>query len=138
MCVYVYISSAKTLPLKTLEPGTRPFKIEHLQRVDRPVRKHLKKRHLYFAASFEGCGCVFAAPSAISSSSGRYFQRCRSSVKGLSRYLADAVERAGEIQVYAVDNRWLGRRPRSRRVIDASKLRSPGFRLRENELVTIS
>src|SRR3954471_8364354 len=112
MCVYLYISSSKALPLKRLEPRTLPFKIEHLQRIDRPVRKHLKKRHLYFAASFEGCACIFAAAPPFSSSSTRYLQRCRSSLKGLVRYLIDSVGRSGEIQVYASENMWLGRRPR--------------------------
>ena len=138
MCVYVYLASSKPLPLKPLGTGGPHFKIEHLQRLDRPVRKHLQKRRLYFAASFEGCGCIFAEEPPLSRSRSEYAKRCRASMKGFTRYLAQTVERFGEIQVYAVENRWLGRRPRARKKIRVSTILSSTFRLREGELVTVS
>ena len=138
MCVYVYIAASKTLPLKQLRTGTPPFKIEHLQRLDRPVRKHLKKRRLYFAASFEGCGCIFAEAPPLSRSRSRYAQRCRASHKGFVQWLAKVVKHSGAIQVYAVENRWLGRRPSIRKTMQASDVLSPRFRFRAGELVTLS
>ncbi len=95
MCVYVYIESSKTLPLKKLGRGSAAFKIEHLQRLDRPVRKHLKKPRLYFAASFEGCGCIFAEQPPLSRSRSKYAKRCHSSLQGFARYLGRAVKHFG-------------------------------------------
>jgi len=138
MCVYLYIASSKSIPLKRLGWRSPPFKIEHLQRIDRPVRKHLTKRHLYFAASFEGCGCIFAEAPPLSRSRSKYAQRCSSALRGFARYLLSAVESYGEIQVYAVENRWLGRRPRRRKAVQVSDILSPRFRFREGELLTIS
>jgi hypothetical protein len=138
MCLYIYIASSKTLPLKQLRPGTPPYKIEHLQKMDRPVRKHLKQRSLYFAASFEGCGCIFAEEPPLSKSRSKYAQRCSASLKGFVRYLEKFVKRGGTIQVYAVENRWLGRRPRTRTTIQLSDMQSPRFRFREGELLTLS
>ena len=138
MCVYVYIASAKTLPLKQLGRRSPPFKIEHLQRLDRPVRKHLGKRRLYFAASFEGCGCIFAEAPPLSQSRSKYAKRCQSSLEGFARYLARAVKRFGELQVYAVETRELGRRPRRRKRISVTEVLSPSFRFREGELITLS
>ncbi len=138
MCVYIYITSAKTLPLKQLRGGGPPFKIEHLQRLDRPVRKHLGKRRIYFAASFEGCGCIFAEAPPLSRSRSKYARRCQSSLEGFARYLARGVKRFGELQVYAVENRWLGRRPRRRKRIEVTEVLSPNFRFREGELITLT
>ena len=138
MCVYVYIASTKTLPLKQLGRGSASFKIEHLQRLDRPVRKHLDKRRLYFAASFEGCGCIFAEAPPLSRSRNTYARRCQSSLEGFARYLARTVKRFGGLQVYAVENRWLGRRPRRRKRIAVTEVLSPNFRFREGELITIT
>ncbi len=91
MCVYVYLASTKTLPLKQLGRRSPPFKIEHLQRLDRPVRKHLGNRRIYFAASFEGCGCIFAEAPPLSRSRSKYARQCQSSLEGFARYLARAV-----------------------------------------------
>ena len=137
MCVYVYVASAKTLPLKKLGPRSAPFKIEHLQRLDRPVRRHLKKRRLYFVASFEGCGCIFAEAPPLSRSRSNYWKRCQSSIDGFGRYLARAVKRSGELEVYAVENRWLGRRPRVRKKISVTEVLHPDFRFCEGELITL-
>ena len=138
MCVYVYITSTKTLPLKQLGRRSPPFKIEHLQRLDRPVRKHLGKRRIYFAASFEGCGCIFAEAPPLSRSRSKYARRCQSSLDGFARYLARAVKRFGELQVYAVENRWLGRRPRRRKRVAVTEVLAPDFRFREGELLTLT
>ena len=138
MCVYIYIVSTKTLPLKQLGRRSPPFKIEHLQRLDRPVRKHLGKRRIYFAASFEGCGCIFAEAPPLSRPRSKYARRCQSSLEGFARYLARAVTRFGEVQVYEVENRWLGRRPRRRKRIAVTEVLSPNFRFREGELLTLT
>jgi hypothetical protein len=138
MCVYIYVASSKPLRLKRLRSGTPPFKIEHLQKIDRPARKHLTKRHLYFAASFEGCGCIFAEEPPLSKSRSKYAQQCSASHKGFVRWLANVVQRVGAIQVYAVENMWLGRRPRSQTTLQVSNVLSPSFRFREGTLITLS
>jgi hypothetical protein len=99
---------------------------------------HLKKPRLYFAASFEGCGCIFAEDPPLSRSRSQYAKLCQSSLQGFTRYLARAAKRFGELQVYAVDNRWLGRKPRARKKISVTEVSSPSFRFREGELITLS
>jgi hypothetical protein len=137
MHLYIYIAARKPLQLKPLGRRRPTFKVEHLQTVDRPVRQHLKNRHLYYIASFEGCGCAFSEAPLSSQSRTRYATQARSALKDVTRYLMSAVERCGAIEIYAVDNSRLGRRPRRRRAVQSRALDPPSFRFQEGELLTL-
>ena len=137
MHLYLFIAARKPLPLKPLGRRHPTFKVEHLQKVDRPVRQHLKNRHLYYIASFEGCGCAFSEAPLPSESRTKYALQARSALKDLTKYLGNAVERCGAVEIYAVNNNRLGRRPRRRRTVASGALASPSFRFKEGDLLTL-
>lgn len=99
MCMVVYAASDAPLPLL---PDDGPVQLwaRGLEGREDRVRKHFTKPHVVYLGSHTGCSCGFSYGHSSASDID-----ARESVGALGRYLAEAVERGGPVEVYAC---WTG------------------------------
>jgi hypothetical protein len=96
MCMVLYAAADAPLAELPERSPPAPFSARPIRGREEPVRTHFSATHVYFLGADTGCSCGFQyGPSVELESEGR------ESVRRLREYLADAVERAGSVEVYA-------------------------------------
>ena len=96
MCMALYIAADTPLPEIPQTSPPAPLSVEPIEEADQAVRVHFSKPYVYFVGSHTGCSCGFQyGPDAQDDLEGR------ESVRQFGAYLAEAVARAGPLELYA-------------------------------------
>jgi hypothetical protein len=94
----LYLGSEKPLPLIAWDEDKPSFHVTELPEDLNGVRQQFSKPYVYYLGSHQGCGCGF--------SYGQYENddeelEARECVSRLSKYLSQAVEIAGALELYS-------------------------------------
>ncbi|GAB5536744.1 MAG: hypothetical protein Rubg2KO_29930 [Rubricoccaceae bacterium] len=136
MCWGIYVVADRPLP--EVESGNAQFPQFALRQLDGDsadlVRRATERRHVYYASSWQGCGCGFAYGTESEHKEKLAFTEgepvleqitrddrtsALASVDSLSRYLAQVVV-DGQVSVYVVDESDIGRQPSARKEVEPS------------------
>lgn len=92
----LYVASDVRLSELPEDTPPPPLSMRPARDDEEGVRAHFTKPHVYFLGSHTGCGCGFAYGEGVEDD-----VEGRASVRRLGEYLADALERAGPLELYA-------------------------------------
>lgn len=102
MCMVVYVGSDYPLPTWPWDQARPAFHVTEVNLPDDPVRQRFTKPCVYYAGSYESCGCGFHYgpygtddPDAVVSPA---TAECR---RAFGEYLAVALQHQSEVEVYA-------------------------------------
>ncbi len=89
MCLTLYISSAKPLPLLPFDPEHPAFHVLELPSAAADVRAHFRHPHVYRVGSYQGCSCAFN------------YEHDFEPIRSLERYLKIALADGNELEGFA-------------------------------------
>ncbi len=89
MCLALYISSSKPLPLLPLDPAQPAFHVHELPTAAAAVRAHFTHPHVYYVGSAQGCSCAFN------------YEHEFEPIRSLERYLKIALADGNELEGFA-------------------------------------
>ncbi|HEY0076734.1 MAG TPA: hypothetical protein VGB77_21805 [Abditibacteriaceae bacterium] len=98
MCMVLYVASDKPLPLIAWDENNPNFHVKELHESSAGVRKQFSKPYVYYLGSDQGCGCGFSYGQFVNDNDEL---KSRESVSRLSKYLSQAVEIAGPLELYS-------------------------------------
>jgi hypothetical protein len=103
MCMALYVAAAEPLPIVGWNESKPAFNVQELSDSEQIVRRHFTKPHVYYLGAHTGCSCGFAFGQLESTSAEDEAEETagRASVAALQKYLRDAVQRTGEVELYS-------------------------------------
>ena len=139
MCMMLYLASDKPLPLVAWDENNPSFHVQELHESSASVRKQFSKPCVYYLGSDQGCGCGFSYGQFVNDDEEL---KSRDSVLRLSKYLSQAVEIAGPLELYSC---WHGDEettPEFNEVVTfeeiPSEIGGEAFAFREREFIKIT
>ena len=134
MCMMIYIGAQQPLTLRPWAETAPGFHVAELSLAIDEVRTRLETSHLYYAGSYEGCGCGFQCGEySEDASSPEELAKCRQSLSDFADYLDSELGRVGRIMLFAC---WAGDEAEGvvhRRQLQPSTLRIAGFHFLQHE-----
>jgi hypothetical protein len=97
----LFIASDEPLPVVEWRESAPAFNTQQLSDAEQGVRRHFTKPHVCYLGAHTGCSCGFAygqIPPGVHRDE-REEAAGRASVAALRQYLAEAVERLGEVEL---------------------------------------
>lgn len=103
MCMALFIAAAEPLETIPWDESRRGFNVQSITESDEVVRRHFTKPHVYYAGAHTGCSCGFAYGLLDAKDEAEEAEdvAARRSVADLQRYLAVAVARLGEVEIFS-------------------------------------
>ena len=103
MCMALFIAAAEPLETIPWDESRHGFNVQSITESEEVVRRHFTMPHVYYAGAHTGCSCGFTyglldvkdVADEDEDAAGRR------SVADLQRYLAVAVARLGEVQLFS-------------------------------------
>jgi hypothetical protein len=114
MCWVLYVAADRALPLRRFDPAAPGFNVADLTEHEAMVRAQFGKPFVYACGAHTGCGCGFDRGQANPSHPDE-LAAAEASLRSLSAYLAEALEWAGALELFACwdgdqaavpDHRW--------------------------------
>ncbi|MGN6725084.1 MAG: hypothetical protein ACTHLZ_04140 [Tepidisphaeraceae bacterium] len=134
MAIYI----ASEVPLRTLpfDADKPAFHVIEVRPFDEIVKKHFSKPYVYYAGSYEGCGCGFQYGRQYPQleNDREEMEAADASRHAIEQYVRSALEAQSSVELYAC---WSGdeaKLPEASRVIDVPRFQD-GFK--ERELVIV-
>jgi hypothetical protein len=103
VCYALFIGSSEPLAMESSDEGDGHFHLEGLQPESRSVLRLFSKPHVYYAASWQGCGCGWFGDAALfESPRSRRESRAKSSadVAGLRNLLIGLLTSVDFVELY--------------------------------------
>ena len=139
MCLVLYIGSNQPLPLIAWNEEAPAFHVIDLPDDAQVVRNHLAERFVYYAGSYERCGCAF--------NFGREYPEyedepeellaAEQSRNDFINYLSGALPRAGSMKIFSCWANEETKPPEIFRTVTPANLRAKDFVFQTPELITI-
>ncbi len=89
MCLALYLSSSKTLPVLPFDPEQPGFHVHELSVEEDGVRAHFTHPHVYYVGSTQGCSCAFN------------YEHEFEPIRSLQRYLKIALADGNELEGFS-------------------------------------
>jgi hypothetical protein len=127
MCLAVYISSDKKLPISEWIKDKTLVCFSELKDIDQPVKKLFSKQNAYYVSSYEGCGCGFL----LDGKEEEELKKKRESYTNLADFLQNYIK-DGEVEIFSC---WEGdqdKPPTHHKEIHLNTLKNPDFCFQDN------
>lgn len=135
MCLELFIASTKPLPLIPWNDEAPAFHVVDLFDEARVLRNHLNQPFVYYAGSYQGCGCAFNYDAELAQP--EEMKLSEQSLNSLVEYLQTAQSHGATIRIFSC---WAGeenRSPESFRSLTPRQIREADFAFETPELLTI-
>ncbi len=135
MCMVLYVASGEPLEEVPAHVPPMPLSARRIEPDEERVRQHFTKPHVYFLGSHTGCSCGFDYGHGSDEDA-----QGRESVRQLAAWLSDAVQKTGEVELYACWNGDESEPAGQREVVDLSAFSGDGseFRLIERTFFMVT
>jgi len=136
----IYIASDYELPLVPWTDPEQVFSVLELHPSHQCVTNQFSKPFVYYVGSYEGCGCGFdyGRWAIIDDDGLERYNLSRKSVEQFSIYLAQAIEKVGDIELFACWDGDQEKPPKTHLTITPQDIGDEVFRFDELAFIVIT